>query len=769
VPRRDPSRARPARGSVFYTRLTAYATDLYPTLEEETGQATGFKITGGLSISDNQERFEELRRIASVGRATGIEAEIVGPAEIKAHAALLHTDDLAGGLWIPRDGQTDPTDTTMALARGARQMGARVFEGAPVRRILVDKGAVTGVETDAGPIDCETVVLCGGIWSRHLARAAGVTVPVQAAEHMYIVTEPMDEVALDQPFVRDFGAQLYIKGDAGKLVIGGFEPVARPWCAGGVPDDASFTQLPEDWDHFAFFMEGALKRVPALERAGIRQFMNGPEGFTPDNAPVMGEAPGVRNLFVAAGFNSSGIAGSGGAGKVIAEWVLDGQPEWDPWEADVRRFESWQGLDRFMYERTTESVGTVFAAHWPCKQVRTGRGVKASPFEARYRGMRACFGAVAGWERPMWFAPEGTEPAYDYTFGPQNWWPHAAEDVRATRERVALYDLTPFAKFVLQGTDAMRSLQLLCANDLDVPPGCVVYTQLLNPRGGIECDLTVTRTAEAEFRITTGAGARTHDLDWLRRNIPPEARVSLADVTSAEAVLGVMGPRSRDLLTAVSGADLSNAAFPFATSQEFEVGIAPARAQRVSFVGELGWEVFVPTEFAPAVFDLLDAAGRDLGLRHAGFHALDCCRMEKAFKHWGHDLSAYTTPLEAGLGFAVAFEKGVDFIGRAALLRQKEAGIGKRLVLFAIEEDTPVVLHDEPIYRDGELVGTTTSGNFAPTLGKCLAFGYVENPDGVGKDYILAGSYEIEIAARRYPATPALRAPYDPTGARMRG
>ena len=492
-----------------------------------------------------------------------------------------------------------------------------------------------------------------------------------------------------------------MKGDAGKLVIGGFEPVARPWQPGGIPEDASFTQLPEDWDHFAFFMEGALKRVPGLETAGVRLFMNGPESFTPDNAPVLGEAPGVRNLFVAAGFNSSGIAGSGGAGKTIAEWVLTGAPEWDPWEADVRRFERWHGARRFLAERTVESVGTVFATHWPFKQLETGRDARASPFKERYRGMGARFGAVAGWERPLWFAPEGVAPRPDYTFGPQRWWPYAAAEVTATREAVALYDLTPFAKFKLEGPDACAVLQRLCANEVDVEPGRVVYTQMLNDRGGIEADLTVSRAHEDLYWITTGAGLRTRDGDWIRRNTPAEARVILTDVTSAFAVLGVMGPRSRELLSALSPADFSNAAFPFATSQDVELGLAPARAQRISFMGELGWELFVPWDFALGLFDLLSEAGAEYGLRHAGFHAVDCCRIEKAYKHWGHDLSPFVTPLEAGLGFAVAFDKGAPFLGREALLRQRDEGVTRRLVLFSIDEGTPLPLHDEPVYRDG--------------------------------------------------------------------
>jgi len=758
----------PLRGSAFYCRVTSYATDLYLGLEAETGEPTGFRITGGLSLASDSEGLEELRRVHSAGRSVGVESEVIGPAEIRARSPILEVADLAGGLWIPRDGQTDPSDTARALARGARHQGARVIEGVPLRRIEVAKGSVVAVETDHGRIACETAIICCGMWSRQVAAGAGVTVPLQAAEHMYIVTEPIADVPLDQPFVRDFAARIYIKGDAGKLVMGGFEPVARPWQPGGIPEDASFTQLPEDWDHLAFFMEGALMRVPSLETAGIRLFMNGPESFTPDNAPILGEAPGIRNLFVAAGFNSSGIAGAGGAGKTIAEWVLTGAPEWDPWEADVRRFERWQGARRFLAERTVEAVGTVFAAHWPFKQLETGRNVRASPLKQRYRRLGACFGAVAGWERPLWFAPAGIAPSPAYTFGAQKWWPHAAADVKATREAVALYDLTPFAKFKMEGPDACAVLQRLCANDVDVAPGRLVYTQMLNARGGIEADLTVSRAGEDLYWITGGAATRTRDGDWIRRNTPEGARVTVADMTSAFAVLGVMGPRSRDLLSAVSDAELSNAAFPFATSRDIDLGFAPARAQRVSFVGELGWEIFLPMEFALGVFDTLSEAGAAFGLRHAGFRAIDCCRIEKAYKHWGHDLSPYVTPLEAGLVFAVAFDKDTPFLGREALQRQRDAGVTRRLVLFSIEEGTPLPLHDEPVYRDGAMVGATTSGGYSPTFDKCFAFALVSHEVPIDRAFLDSGRWEIDIAARRYPAKPLHRAPYDPGGKRLR-
>ena len=757
------------RNSYNLTRLAAYAIDLYAGLEAETGQATGFKQNGALTVAQTESRLHELQRHAAAAKTFGVECHVVGPAEVKSRWPLAEVDDLAGAIWLPKDGQTNPTDTTQALAKGARMGGAQVFENTAALKVETRGRAVAAVLTDKGRIGCEFVVLCAGMWSKDFAKSHGVAVPLHASEHMYIVTEPMAGVVPTTPVLRDYDAFIYIKEDAGKLVIGGFEPEAKPWGMGGVPRSHAFALLNEDWEHFEIFMEGALKRVPSLAQVGIRQFLNGAESFTPDQRYMIGEAPELDNFFVGTGFNSIGIASAGGAGKALAEWIVGGAMPMDLWEIDVRRNLPYQANERFLYDRTVESVGELYAMHWPYKQYNTARGARLTPFHDRLTAAGACFGAVAGWERPLWFAPDGVEAKLEYSYGRQHWWPYTATECQAAREAVALFDLTPFAKFALDGRDAEAVLQRLCANDVGGPVGRAVYTQLLNPKGGIECDLTVTRLAEESYLIVTGAAVAVHDFDWIRRNIPADARVSLRDVTSAYAVLGVMGPNSRALLGQLTDADLDAAAFPFATMQEIEIGYARALAIRMSYVGELGWELYLPSEFARPVYDLLVEAGAAFGLHHAGLQAQDALRMEKAFKHWGHDITCEDTPLEAGLGFACAFDKNVAFIGRDGLLAQRQAGLKRRLVTFTIDEGEPLMLHEEPIYRDGALVGATTSGAFAFTLGRPISMGYVNHPDGVDRDFVMAGRYEIDIAGNHFPATPHLQPPYDPKGERMRG
>ena len=757
------------RNSHNLTRLAAYAVDLYGSLEAETGQATGFKQNGALTIAQNEARFHELKRHAAAAGTFGVECHVIGPAEVKAHWPLAHVDDLVGAIWLPKDGQTNPTDTTQALAKGARAGGARVFENTRALRVETAGRAVTAVVTDQGRIACEYVVLCGGMWSKDFAKAHGVAVPLHAAEHMYIVTEPMDGVTPTTPVLRDYDAYIYIKEDAGKLVVGGFEPVAKPWGMGGIPADHAFALLNEDWEHFEIFMSGALKRVPSLAAAGIRQFLNGAESFTPDQRYMIGEAPEIDNFYVGTGFNSIGIASAGGAGKALAEWIIGGAMPIDLWEIDIRRVLPYQANAGFLYDRTVESLGELYAMHWPYKHYETARGARLTPFHDRFAARGACFGAVAGWERPLWYAPAGVEPKSEYSYGRQHWWPYAAAECKAARAAVALFDLTPFAKFALDGPDAEAVLQKICANDVGGPAGRAVYTQMLNPKGGIECDLTVTRLADESYLIVTGAAVAVHDFDWIRRNIPDGARANLRDITSGYAVLGVMGPGSRALLGELTDADLDSAAFPFATMREIEIGYARALAIRISYVGELGWEIYLPTEFAAPVYDRLVEAGAGHGLAHAGLQAQDALRMEKAFKHWGHDISSEDTPLEAGLGFACAFDKPGGFIGRDALLALRDGGLKRRLVTFTIDDGEPLTLHEEPIYRDGALVGATTSGAFAFTLGRPIAMGYVGNPDGVDREFVMAGAYEIDIAGERYPATPHWQAPYDPKGERMRG
>jgi 4-methylaminobutanoate oxidase (formaldehyde-forming) len=549
--------------------------------------------------------------------------------------------------------------------------------------------------------------------------------------------------------------------------MGGFEPVAKPWGMDGFPKDFAFSLLPEDWEHFRVLMEQAIVRIPALETAPVRRHVNGPESFTPDNRYMLGEAPELRNFFVAAGFNSVGIASAAGAGKALAEWIVGGEPSMDLWDVDIRRFMPFQGNAAYLRERTTEVVGLLYAMHWPFRQPATARGVRRSAVHDRLAARGAVFGVVAGWERANWFATDGVEPRYVYTYGRQNWFACAGAEHRAVREAVGLFDQSSLAKFRVQGPDATAVLQRLCANDVDVAPGRIVYTQMLNARGGIECDLTVTRLAEDAYLIVTIAAAATHDADWIRRGIGA-ARVTLTDVTSAFAVLGVMGPRSRELLARVTGADLSQAAFPFGTAREIEIGYAMVRATRITYVGELGWELYVPAEFAMNVYEATVAAGEQFGLRHAGYHAMDSLRMEKGYRSWGHDLGGEDTPLEAGLGFAVAFKKD-GFVGREALVRQRDKPLARRLVMFTLADSEPLLLGDEPIYRDGVLVGRITSGAYGHTLGRSVGMGYVTHADGVDAGFVRAGRWELEIAMERVPAAAHLEPPYDPTSARVRG
>ena len=755
------------RSSHNLTRLASYGAVLYEQLEAETGQATGFRRSGSISVARTNERMIELKRGASMAKCFGVDVEVISPAEAGRLWPLMRTDDLAGAVWIPRDGRTNPIDTTLALAKGARNGGATIVENVTVTAIHRQNGAATGVSTDRGDIACDVVVNCAGMWGREVGRLAGVNVPLHASEHFYIVTEPMPGVTRELPVLRDTDGYIYVREEVGGLLMGGFEPVAKPWGTDGFPKDFAFSLLPEDWEHFRVLMEQAIVRIPALETAPVRRHVNGPESFTPDNRYMLGEAPELRNFFVAAGFNSVGIASAAGAGKALAEWIVGGEPSMDLWDVDIRRFMPFQGNVAYLRERTTEVVGLLYAMHWPFRQPATARGVRRSAVHDRLAARGAVFGVVAGWERANWFATDGVEPRYVYTYGRQNWFPCAGAEHRAVREAVGLFDQSSLAKFQLQGPDARAVLQRLCANDVDVAPGRIVYTQMLNARGGIECDLTVTRLAEDTYLVVTIAAAATHDADWIRRGIGA-ARVTLTDVTSAFTVLGVMGPRSRELLARVTGADLSPAAFPFGTAREIEIGYAMVRATRITYVGELGWELYVPAEFAVNVYEATVAAGEAFGLRHAGYHAMDSLRMEKGYRSWGHDIGGEDTPLEAGLGFAVAFKKE-GFVGREVLLRQRDKPLARRLVMFTLADSEPLLLGDEPIYRDGVLVGRITSGAYGHTLGRSVGMGYVTHADGVDAGFVRAGRWELEIAMERVPAAAHLEPPYDPTSARVRG
>jgi glycine cleavage system aminomethyltransferase T/glycine/D-amino acid oxidase-like deaminating enzyme len=759
----------PLRSSSVLTRLSLYATELLPALEGETGQSTGYRRTGGLWLAQTPDRLIELRRIADLGQIAGLSTAILTSAQCAARLPLMHTADLLGAMWVEEDGQANPVDTCVAYAKAARARGVRIREHTRVTAIRRVGTRVQAVETAAGTsIGCEILVNCAGVWAREVGRLAAVPVPVQAVEHMYVVTEPIDGLPTPCPVVRDLDSGIYIKEDAGKIVLGGFEHNAKLWRVGEHGMDAPYLTFAEDWDQFEPFMQAGLRRIPALGRVGVRHFMNGPEGFTPDTRYLMGPVPGVDNLFIAAGFNSIGIASSAGAGRALADWIVGGEAPMDLFEVDIARMDPAMAADAFLRQRTPEAVANQFDMHWPYQQPRTARDLRRSPLHQALAACGAVFGAPAGWERPLWYALAPAERTAPCSYGAQSWWPYAQREADALMNGVGLLELSPFTKIELCGPDAIRLLQRVCAGDVAGPPGTLTYTQLLNRRGGIEADVTVTRLSEESFWLTSGAATRVKDGEWLRRARSDGERVTIRDVTAEYAVIGVMGPKARRLLSRVSSANLDDAAFPFAASREIEADGARVRASRVSYVGELGWELYVPATHAESLYVTLTAAGRELGLRHVGHWCVDGCRLEKAYRHWGHDIGADDTPLEAGLAFAVALEKPGVFIGRDALLAQRARGVSRHLILFSVEGEGVLLLHDEPLWCDGRLVGHTTSGGRGFRTGLTLAFAYVSCAPGTPRSELLAKTYEISIAGKRHRATALARAPYDPDGLRLR-
>ena len=756
------------RPSINMTKLAKYTGELYRGLEAETGQATGYRQCGSISMATNMERFEELKRSASMAKVFDLPVHVITPQEIKDLAPIVNVDDVVGGIHIPSDGYANAVDITMALAKGARSGGARIFENTKVTRIRHDGTRATGVDTAEGPIDADYVVICGGMWTRDLAASVGVTAPLHACEHYYVLFDGVAGIDPSLPVLRDYDYCGYYKYDAGKLLVGAFEPNARAWGMDGISEDFCFDEIAGSFEHFEPLLIDAMRRVPALENAGILKFFCGPESFTPDVRYHLGESAELKGCFVAAGLNSIGLQSAGGVGKVMAEWIRDGIPPADLWAVDIRRNMPFQNNRKYLRERVTESLGLLYATHFPFKQYETARGVRKSAIHDRLVAAGACFGEAFGWERANWYGEPGSSPRYEYSYGRQNWFAASAAECQAVRAGVALFDQSSFAKFRLEGRDACAVLNRVCANDVDVAPGKLVYTQWLNAKGGIEADLTVTRLSETAFLIIGGAETETKDFNWLKRHTPGDAHAVLTNVTSGMGVLSVMGAKSRALLQSLSPNDLSGGAFPFGTSQEIELGYAIIRASRITYVGELGWELYVPTELLAGVYDEIVAAGAAFGLKHAGYHALNSLRMEKAYRHWGHDITDEDTPLEAGLGFAVKLDKPGGFIGREALLRQKEEGLKQRLVQFLLKSDQPMLYHNEPIWQGDRIAGYIRSGMYAHTLGAACGLGYVTAADGGVLGPIGADDYEIEIAGVRYPATASLKPLYDPASARIK-
>jgi 4-methylaminobutanoate oxidase (formaldehyde-forming) len=756
------------RATANMTRLAKYTADLYSRLEEETGVATGMRQCGSISIALTEDRKEELYRGASMARAYGVDVEEISPSEAKNRYPHLEVSDVKGAVFIPKDGQGDPANITLALAKGARQLGAKIFEQAKVTAIHQREGRVSGVTAvmngETTTIECEHVVNCAGMWAREVGASVGVPVPLHACEHFYIVTEAIPELGR-LPVLRVPDECAYYKEDAGKILLGAFEPVAKPWGMNGIPEDFCFDQLPEDFDHFEPILEKAVKRMPLLADAGIHTFFNGPESFTPDDRYYLGEAPQLKNFWVACGFNSIGIQSSGGSGMALAQWMQDGEPPFDLWDVDIRRVQPFQANRSYLYQRSTETLGLLYADHFPYRQPVTARGVRRSPIHEHLKARGAVFGETAGWERANWFAREGQEREYRYSWKRQNWFDNNREEHLAVRNNVGLFDMTSFGKIRVEGRDALAFLQRLCANDIDVAPGRITYTQMLNERGGIESDLTISRLSETAFFLVVPGATLQRDLAWLRKHLRDEF-VVITDVTAAESVLCLMGPRAREVIRKVSPNDFSNESNPFGTFQTIEIGMGLARAHRVTYVGELGWELYVSTDQTAHVFEALEEAGREYDLKLCGLHTLDSCRIEKAFRHFGHDITDEDHVLEAGLGFAVKTGKG-DFIGRDAVLKKKEEGLSRRMVQFRLTDPQPLLFHNEALLRDGKIVGNITSGNYGHHLGGAIGMAYVPSK-GESEADILGSSYEVEIAGQRFKAEASLKPMYDPKAERVR-
>ncbi len=763
------AQVRALRSSENLTRMIQYSAELYQSLEAETGQSTGWLQTGSLSLATNKERFTHIKRQASLARLFGVEAEVVSPEEAGRLWPLIRTDDLVGAVWSPEDGRVNPSDLCAALSKGARAHGAKVIEDAPVTGFSVRNGRVTGVETAQGTIACEAVALCAGLWSHSVAALAGVSAPLHACEHFYLLTQPMEEITGHLPTLGDHDAHLYLRDDVGGLLVGSFEPNARAIGLDKLPQDFAFDLLAEDWDHFEPMLMNGIHRIPALEKAEARMLLNGPESFTPDGRFLLGESPELRGFFLGCGMNSAGMASSGGAGRWLAEWILAGEATLDLWPVDIRRFAPFHNNMRALRERVPEVLATHYVTEAPHREFETARNIRHGPLHERQLAKGAHFSPRMGWERPSYFAPSGPAEKFSPTFDKPVFFDFIAAEHKTAREAVALFDQSSYGKLRVQGNDAEALLQRLCANHMDVPPGRVVYTGMLNARGGYESDCTVFRYSEDEFLIVTGTAQPVRDADWIRRNMSDNEDVRLSDVTTAMAVLALAGPNARELMSAVSDDDFSNETFPYMRWKDIEVGPWSVKAARLSYVGELGWELYVPTEFAPGVYDLLCDVGSRFDLRDAGTTAMTGLRLEKGYRAWGHELTPETTPLEAGLRFAAKIDKGTAFIGQAALRQQREDGVRKRVVGFTLDDPAALAIGGEPIVWDGRFVGQVSSAAFGHTVGRTVALGTVMAVGTSVDDMVAAGGFEIEIASERFAATANFRAPYDPSGDRLRG
>ncbi len=756
------------RTSASITRVLKYSVDLYSNLEGETGLATGWKQNGGLRLACNEERWTEIKRQATTAHSFGLTMDLLTPSEAKDLWPFLDPSDLVGAAYLPTDGQANPSDITQSLAKGARKYGATIEEGVKVVAINVHDGQATGVRTNRGTIICEKVVICAGQWSPLIGRTAGVTIPLQPCQHQYVVTEPIDGLSSDLPTLRDPDRRIYFKEEVGGLVFGGYEENPIPWNVDSSPEGFEFQLLEDNWDHFGQHMEQAIERVPALETAGIKTMTNGPEAFTPDGNFILGEAPEAGNVFVGAGFNAYGIAAGGGAGWVLADWVITGEQPLDLWGVDIRRFSGLHQDADWVCERTLEAYGKHYAIAFPHEEYESGRPRITSALYDRLKTQNAVFGSKLGWERPNWFAPAGTEPADRPSFGRSNWFDAVGAEHQAVRERVGLFDQSSFAKFQLQGPDAAAALSWICANQINKPVGRLTYTQMLNSRAGIECDLTVARLHDDLFYLVTGTGFRTHDSAWIRQQMPAGMEADLADVTEDFGTLTLMGPRARQVLEAVTDADLSNAGFPFGHVRDIVIADTTIRALRVTYVGELGWELHTPIDAIGTIYDALMEAGDPQGIANAGYRAIESLRLEKGYRAWGADITPNDDPFQAGLGWAVKLRSNTAFLGRSAAEEIAAAPLTKRLMCFTVDDPNVVLSGRETILRDDAPVGWLTSGGWGYTVQKNIGYGYVRHADGLDDAFLKSGSYTLEVACESVPAEIHFKPLYDPDMTRIK-
>jgi len=756
--------------STTNTWMRQYTRDLYTRLESETGQSTGFKDVGFIELATDRDRLEEYHRVAALNRYCGVDVHEISPSEVKELFPLARVDDILAGFYVKEDGRVNPVDATMALARGARMQGACVLEGVPATGVLKKNGRVTGVTTPQGEIEAEYVVNCAGMWARQFGAMAGVNVPNQAAEHYYLITDEIESLTSPTPVLEDPSSYGYYRDEMGGLMIGMFEPVCAPWKIGGIPSDFSFGEISPDWDRMTPYLETAMSRVPVSQEVGIKKFFCGPESFTPDLQPIVGEAPELKNYFVAAGLNSIGIIIGPGLGQILAHWIAQGTPDRDVTAFNIDRLHTYQNNPDYRRQRTVESLGLVYRHHYPTRTPETARDVKKSPFHDRLKAQGAYFKDVSGWEGADWFAPAGVEPKVEkLSWGRQDWFPYWKAEHEAAREGVILMDMTFMGKFLVQGRDAGRVLSQISANDVDGDTGVITYTQWLNEKGTLEADVTVTKLEEDRFLVVVTDTMHRHVETWIRRNTPDDAHAIVTDVTSGYGQLNIQGPRSRELLQALTTEDLSNDAFPFRTAREIDMGFARVLCIRITYVGELGYELYIPSEHATHVYDLIVEAGEEFGLKHAGLKALGSLRMEKAYRDYGHDIDNTDNPYEAGLGFAVDLDKEGGFIGREPSLRAREAGIPRRRLLQVLVQDPePFMFHAEIVLRDGKPVGEIRSASYGHTLGGAVGLVMAEADEPIDKAFIEGGQWEVDIAGKRYPAVASLRPMYDPKMERIK-